>query len=1116
MALQMIVGSAGCGKTSYAMDIFASSGSAAKRIYIVPESSSYVAETLVAGKFGASSSASVSVLSFKRLYTELANLYGRGGYTKLGKSGRAMILSSICQNLKGEFKILEKPARHKGFASLVSDTVGEFKIHGITPDMLKNLSASTGDDALCLKLHDLFLIYSEYERIMENQFEDADDETGILAGLIAENPDYFADSCIIFDGFSFFSPNQMNVINELISQARDVYFTFTCNNTEPADEDDLFYMQKKTAGRIKALAQKAGIRINEDIVLAECKKFDKFPEMQHFVSCCDKETDVPCPSSGNLSISVFNDIEDEITYVARQIESLVRSGRYRYKDIAVIARNKEAYSIAIERVFSKFEIPVFISGNQNALALPAVTAVMSALNIIIRNFSYESVFDYLKSGFASDDPDKIDLLENYITATGIRGKLWTNGEDWKYTPTFAGAYESSEEFLALVNSVKNEVITPVIDLKNTISDAKTIKEYCRAMYAFMNEIHLRETIDGLVERFKYSDIQEASYYAQVWNTLVDVLDELANILGDTNTDITGFYDLLTTGFSAHDIGVIPTAIDVIRVLSDKPEGTAKIAFAIGVNDGVYPSAYSDGGLINDSDKRVFEENDMPLSDTSYLKTFEENYTIYNILTFPSEALEITYPISDALGGSLLPARLISRFEKMFGIKANNYILTDDVASADMISSPGPTSDLYVRNVSSKLPYDAKWDEAGKWFAENPDWNEKLNLFEAASRFKPKTATLNADVLSSVYKNDFISLGVSRMERFSKCPFSYYLNYILRLKERENSMLQNTDTGSIMHDVIEKLSVNINSAGYNWSSAPEDFILTETERIVNEKISEVSEMFGYSSNRRTWLLIRLKSTLITSVLFIAKHLRAGAFVPLGYEIEFANGSKYTPLKIDIGGKTVSLKGKIDRADMYVDENGNRFVRVIDYKSGSRSFDVSNMYYGLELQLMVYLDRLCDLENASPAGILYFRFNDPVLEQDKGSIEDEFRMKGLVLKDEGVIRAMDNTFTDKSSVIPVSYLKSGDYSKHSSVASAAQFAGMRKRLHTIIRQIGKELAGGKTDIAPVKTPSVNGCEYCSFKQACLFDPLCGGKYKNIDFLPKEDIIKELEKMGGENDA
>ena len=315
MALQMIVGSAGCGKTTYSMDVFSGASSCAKRIYIVPESSSYAAETLVAEKFGASSSASANVLSFKRLYTEFANLYGQSGYTKLGKSGRAMILSSICQNLKSEFSILEKPAGHKGFASLVSDTIGEFKIHGISPDMLKNLSVSTGDDALCHKLNDLFLIYSEYERILENRFEDADDETGILASLIAENPDYFADSCIIFDGFSFFSPNQMNVIKEILSQARDVYFTFTCNNTNPAEEDDLFYMQKKTACRIKSFANKQGIRVKEDIVLTECRKFDKFPEMKHFVGCCESGKDVPSLSSDNLNISVFNDISDEITYV---------------------------------------------------------------------------------------------------------------------------------------------------------------------------------------------------------------------------------------------------------------------------------------------------------------------------------------------------------------------------------------------------------------------------------------------------------------------------------------------------------------------------------------------------------------------------------------------------------------------------------------------------------------------------------------------------------------------------------------------------------------------------------------------------------------------------------
>ncbi len=1117
MAFKFIYGPNGTDKTEKCMNMIKRCKEHYNCIYyVVPDNFSFDAEKRVASEFGAVSEGKVNVTSFKKLYCETVNITGEKSCKKLSAGGARILMAYICLKNRKKLKMLGKTAKSVGFAEVMSKITEEFKIYGITPEMLSETSEKISD-SLKLKLNDIATIYGEYCKSLEKGFSDAQDELGILENAIRENPSVYTNCLFIFDGFIIFTPDELSVISALAGK-NDMAFAFS---TDIDRENDVYIAQNKSIKKIRSML--ADVVEKEPEKADKGKNFDTFNEGEVILKGLLYGENVECNLDfNNIEIHEFAEQYQETEFVAEKIIELIKNGA-RYKDILVIARDSDRYLPVIETVFRDYEIPVFTSKKLSAANQPAINAVLSALEILNKNYSYESVFSYLKSGFSNLDSFEIDLLENYIIATGIRGSSWF--KTWEYTPYISGMFDDKETFLEKINNIREKFTFPLVKLKESLDLAENIRQKCTALFEFITEISLYDKIKGMIERFKQSQPQTAAYYGRVWNLIIKTMDEMVDVLGEEHENTEVFTDLFTLGLSMHEISIVPTNVDVVTVAMPEniSEKTEKFVFVIGANDGVYPSVMQTEGILSDRDRGVLSELGIELAQDTLSKAYGENYIALKVLLSAEKRLYITYPIGDTSGGARFPSITVKRVKSFFPkLQVQAHISAGEVYGDEKIVRPKASFGKYAANLKSGEALSKKWTQAGEWYRNNPDWCEKCKMLDKAMNFAPRSYNLKPEVTSRLYQGD-LNLSVSSLEQYARCPFAYYANYTLKLKTREKAEITVADSGSLMHEAIEKLSGVIIKNGYSWKSAPVDFLEKETAKITDEIAIELEKRFEYKTISQLRTVARIKEMLEQSVLYIAEHLRAGKFEPLGYEIEFGDGKNYSALSFDVGGKKIRLRGKVDRADIYYDEQGNKYIRVIDYKSGKKDFDFPSMYYGLQIQLIAYLDRMCEDTGSDPAGILYFRLFDPVVdaspnaknEEIAAMLEKEHKMTGVVLDNDDIISAMDTSRSNDSRIIPVKYKKDGSKAKGSSVVSATDFSAMQKHINRLIKKAGKEILSGRTDITPYCFEGKTGCDYCDYKILCFFDENCGGKYNMLENMDNEQVLFKLKKVGEEND-
>ncbi|MFA7637235.1 MAG: PD-(D/E)XK nuclease family protein [Monoglobales bacterium] len=1115
MAYKFIYGPNGTDKTEKCIDMMKRCIGRYKNIfYVVPEYLSFSAENKIINQFGAVSEKSIEVTSFKKLYYETANIVGEKGLKKLSSGGIRVILAYICLKNKKDLKMLSKAAVNKGFSDVLASVIQELKTYKISPEDLTGVSDRISD-ALKHKLSDIAKLYSAYNDFLECGFSDAQDEIGLLEAMIKSNPEIYKDCLFIFDGFQTFTPDQLGVISALCENA-DMAFSFTADD----EENDTYISQKKCMKKLGTLLSHIEQKPSEK---AETRQsFKNIPENEVILKNLLYGENARLEGAPeNIEIHEFTEQYQEVEFVAEEIIKMVKAGA-RYKDIMVIARDKDRYMPVIESVFKGYEVPVFIDKKLEAANQPALCAVLSALEIVKNNFTYESVFTYLKSGFTNIESFETDLLENYIIATGIRGNSWL--KDWQYLPYVSKIFDSDEQFLEKINEVRIKVTEPIITLKNSLSGAKTVRDKCAALYDFICEINIFDKISGLIERFKENEPQTAAYYGRVWSLLMKTLDEVVEVLGDEKLSTDEFIELFTMGLSVHEISIVPTNVDVVSVtvpenISDSSE---KYVFVVGANDGVYPSIMQTEGLLSDRDRGVLEGLGIELAQDTLTKAIEENYITLKAFLSAENKLYISYPIGDTSGGARFPSVTVKRIKGFFPeLEVQSHVVSGGMYGDEKIVRPGPSFAKYAVNLRQGKKLSDKWVMAGEWYKQNESWSRRYNLLESTLKFAPRANNLTSDLTDRLYKDE-LNVSVSSIEQYARCPFAHYANYILKLRPRDKAEISVADTGSIMHEAIEKLSARIVDNGYTWKSAPDDFLKRESVKVADELVIELEKRFEYTSISQVKAIARIKEMIEQSVMYIAEHLKAGKFEPLGYEIEFGMGKNYSALTFDIGGKKIKLRGKVDRADIYYDDEGNKYVRVIDYKSGQKNFDFPYMFYGLQIQLVAYLDRMCEETGAQPAGILYFRLFDPTVdvpediadEDISNIIAKEHKMSGIVLDDDKIINAMDVSGDRESRIIPVKRNKDGTLSKNSSVISAEGFRDMQKHINRYIKKIGRSILDGKIAITPSKYGDSKGCDYCDFKYLCLFDEECGGRYNVLEKLQKEEVMYQISKEGEEN--
>lgn len=1146
MSVRFIFGRGGSGKSTYVLNEIkkrVQDDETTPVIMLVPEQYTFEMEKRMSRLFQGKEKDKFlrsRVLSFKTMSNIVFSRVGGLTEVNINSSGRAMMTYKAIENVSKELNIFSKSSSQSGFVSSISDMISELKQYNINYDMLDNISGEIENENLRLKLKDISKIYKEYEEKLHENYIDSQDMLISLSDKL-ELSGYFKDAYIYIDEFTGFTPNQYRVLKQIFKEAKEVYISLTVDNPQSISysKSDAFSRTKFTYQKLIKLCAEEGISILPSVNI-NSEKIARFKDCEELLHLEKYYNAYPYKTydkaTNNIKIKEFNNLYSEIEEIAKEIVNLVRDKGVRYKDITVATRDLNKYDFLVNSIFKEYEIPNFIDKKREAKSNPIIVLIISVLEMKGRRYSYETMFRYLKSGLIGIDSSDINLLENYVLANGIKGKKWFE-EVWEYKIN-QNTYEESEyeiETKSRVNETKNKALTPIIHLQEKLKGKNKVEDICRYIYEFLLEIEMPTTIENIIMDFKEKgELDIANQYSQVWNIVVDIFDQMVEIMGKETVSLDKFIRLISLGFDEYELGLVPPSIDQVLVSSiDRMKNpNTRYLYLVGTIDGTFPLIAKDNGLLSDNDRYSLGQKGIEVDIDSKTKTFEEQYLVYKALTSTCENLIVTYPIADHEGKTLRPSVIISRLKKIFpNVDNKSYLIKDDITTSEEIlneiSTKTPTFNALINEI--KEYDDGKdindlWLDIYRYYATDDDYKNITEKVISGLNYTNQVAKVEEDKIRKLYENK--SLSVSRLEKYAECPFAYFIQYGLKAKERKEYSFTAPDLGTFIHNILDKFSKQLINDNLNWRDIDYNYINNSVSNIVAEFVSKIPGYILKSSERYKYLAQRLKNMLISAISIISEQIKQGSFEPIGYEVDFGGKKgKYPPIKIVLqNGEEINLKGQIDRVDKFENEEG-KYIRIIDYKSGKKDLSLTDIYYGLQLQLLVYIDAILasgeySNENINPAAILYSRIDDPIAKFDENKDDEEIRenilkslkMQGLLIKDSNIIKQMDKSLESgektTSLIIPANLNKDGTLGRHTKGVTYDEFDTIRKYVKDLIKDLCEEMLSGNISISPYKNKDKISCNFCTYSSICQFDTtLKDNKYKIINKKSDDEIIKMM---------
>lgn len=1137
MGIRFIYGRSGTGKSYTCIEEIynkVKEGAGHPLILVVPEQLSFRAEKSLIQRIGATGINNVHVLSFKRLAFTVFSEVGGIAHKHMNSTGKAMIINKILQESREELSIFGKVSKQRGFVDTISDVITELKRHNVTPEVLVELKEKVSDNPLLYhKLSDIGLIYNSFQNKVNRGYFDPEDDLTLLYEKLEESK-FLKGAEFWIDEFSGFTPQQYNVIGKLFKLGKNVNITLPYSGDEvrnKEDESNPFYPVFITESTLIKTAQDYGFYPKNPLYLKINHRFENskelaFLEKNYFnigVKPFEEKTD-------DIRIFKAQNSYVEMEYIAKDILRLVREKSLRFNDIAVVTRDLEAYEEITKVIFNEYEIPHFIDNKKDVSGNPLIIYITSILEVFIRNWSDVAVLRYIKAGFNSLSREEVDLLENYVLEYGIKSKKrWTEDKFWR----------ESEKYPNII-ALRDKAVGSIVSLQKTIKGEKNVKGITTSLFNFLKAGNVYEKVEQYIEVFKAEDnLLLVEEYSSIWNLIIEIMDQLVEVLGNEEVTLEEFNSIFTMGIMQNQMGLIPPSLDSVMVGSAERIRTHEIKalYVIGVNDGVFPRSSNDEGLFNDSDRRLFQSNGVSVADNSLQQAFAEQFLIYNTLTLPRKYLCISYPIADAEGRAKRYSIIIPRLKTLFRKITEHSSIGVEVAKEETyeeIVAKTPAFNHLISKIRDYIEEDKIhpiWKEAYRYFKEHEDYKEVTNKVLSGFSYTNAVEEIKAEKIRKLYGNNF---SVSKIERYAHCPFAYFVQYGLRAKERKVYTFAPPDLGNFLHKGLEKFSEIVEKHGKTWGKLEEKFVEASIEEVVEYLISIDENSILSSSKRHEYVIKRLKRVLHRMVLIIDEQMERGNFKPLGYEISFGSRPEddYPPIEITLSsGERLTLEGKIDRVDK-AEINGETYYRVVDYKSGKTELNLHEVYNGLQIQLLTYLDAILTLEknfkkeNTNPAAMLYLSIDDPLIQAKKQLSDEELKeemlkslkMHGLVIKDLDIVREMDITLEDggTSSVIPVSLKKpkkgeeEPEFSDRGTTAVTYEgFKVLKNHMKENVIKICEEMLSGNISIEPCKKSTIIQCEYCDFLSICQFDSTLGlNKYNTPKLLPQKDIIKIIE--------
>ncbi|MFK7693463.1 helicase-exonuclease AddAB subunit AddB [Paenibacillus sp. HJGM_3] len=1172
MAIRILLGRAGSGKTRRCLDdirerlLEAPAGD--PLILLVPEQATFQAESALVSTPGLGGLIRAQVLSFRRLAFRVMQEAGGTARIHIDDSGKAMLLRRIIQRKKGELRQFGRSAEQHGFIDSLNQLYTEFRRYAIDPERLerhvrRQLEAgATGMTAD--KLHDIRLLYEQFDEQLKVHYVDAEDYLTILAQSIRET-ESMTRADIWIDGFHGFTPQEFGVLEQLMLHFRNVTVSLCVDRDYAADEEpnelDLFHPTARTLVRLKQLAEQNGARV-ERVELLESEpavRYRHSPMLAYLERSFGNRTAPPFqePAGEYIDISIRSaaNRRAEVEGMAREMVRQVRERGYRWRDLAILVRNMEQYRDLLATALQDYAIPYFFDAKRSLLHHPLFELIRSSLEVVSGNWRHDAVFRCVKTELLlplpqdpSADETRARLrggmhqLENVVLALGIQGYRWKEARRWE--PVRGASLEENgpppqpdEALIGLLHECRMLVVEPLSVLEQGMKEADTVRSMAQALFTFLEQLHVPRKLDELMrEAIAAGRPETAKEHAQVWDSVLELLDQIVEMLGDETMPLGQFAELIETGLDQVKLALVPPALDQVLIGSMDRTRSSRIkrAYILGANDGVMPAKLSEDGLLTESERERFIEDGLEMAEGSRRRLLDEQFVLYTALATPSHHLWISYPLADEEGKSLLPSEIVKRLRRLFPAASELMLLAEPASDSgeeealDFMAHPERVLSLLsvqLREWIKGRTIPEVWWEAYNWYCSQPLWRAKLKR-ALRSLFETNDAPPISPAISRLLYGERLRASVSRMERFVACPFSQFVSHGLRLSERRVYRLEAPDIGQLFHAALSCIAMRLTEESGGWSALTPEQLYAFASDAVDELAPRLQAEILLSSNRHRYITRKLKQIVGRASLVLGEHARHGSFVPIGLELGFGPGQTLPPLEFRLdNGALMEIIGRIDRVDR-ADGDQGMLLRVIDYKSSLTELRLTDVYYGMSLQMLTYLDVVITHaerwlgQQAKPAGVLYFHVHNPMLQQKNGlsSAEAElallkrFKMRGLVLDDPDTVLRMDSQLADQSGrsiLIPVGMKADGSFYKGSSVASEAQWNRLRRYVRGVIQDIGNRMMEGQVDIRPYRMGPKLACTYCPYKPVCRFEPGADAQsYNRLKVIDKDQVWHAIE--------
>lgn len=1123
--LNLILGRAGYGKTTYIRRLLKKhiEKEGKKVIFLVPEQKSFDTEKSLLNIVGEKDFKFVNVLSFDRMSEFVFRQVGGINSDKLTDAGRSIFMSMALEKAQSQLKLYKNSFDNIDMVNMMTDTLKEMKSCLISSENTGRACSQLEESILKQKLREITIIMDFYNSFIEKNFLDPLDNLTFVLNKI-KSTNILKGYTLFIDEFNDFTVQQINVLEEMICQSENTFITF-CTDENYCNQDkasDLFSQVNRTVNMLIKDVKNRSVNIGEPVILKDSVRFKnddlKYLERSFLVS-------PKTPFKGetnNIFLYNASDIYDECEFVAMTIRKKVIEENCRYRDFSIIAGNIESYGEKIKNILSKYEISYFMDEPETTAEKTLLCAVFAAFDVIISNFETESVLRYLKTGLVGINTDDISALENYVFLWEISGSKWTEPFVMHPEGFYDVMSDSSCAKLSYLESLRGKILDPLMKFGKKIKDG-TGYDISKSVYELLIDINMRENIKEFCGTLINShDLSKAEEQGRLWDILMDALNQCAVTLGEVKIKPKRYKEILRIVIQSEDMAFIPRGLDEVIISSPGRMGLSecKITFILGAAEGDFPANVSTKGIFSDCERKKLISMGMEIYNTFEGMYERERFLAYKALSSPSDELYISWPSSGVSGDVKLPSEIVREIKSIFkDIKIHDKYY---ISKEDWLWAEKPAFEMCCRgwNERSELFVALK-----DYFLRKSDYSYKTESVKRAVNSR-SVKFLSPDKAKKLFGTD-IKLSASQIEKYCLCAFQYFCKYGLKAKERYKAQFSSLEYGSLIHFILEKVFKIY--MGDKITSLDENMIRKDVQTIMSEYVEKHLGGLNNKSSRFKYLFMRCSQASEILLKRLSDEFKQSLFKPVDCELDISNDGDIKPLVFSLLDEgSVYIEGRIDRVDI-MNLNGEKFVRVVDYKTGSKKFKLSDVLHGINIQMILYLMAIKRngkerYGNIIPCGVLYMPAVKPyVIAEDehdekksKAKAYERLKMNGLVLNDTRAVKGMEE---DSKGIFIPAVIKNGKICGEESLVDLEQMETIMKYTEKTVREVAENLRMGEIPANPIEWGKDANGEPDGSCRWCPYGAICGVNFENAlkvsQKLSKDDVLNEMKKtIEGDN--